>query len=269
MDRNPIVAGQFYPGAPKGLQEQVAKFMEQAPSPQGPTLLAMAPHAGYVFSGPVAGKTLGEAELARDILLLGPNHTGRGTPFSVWNNGAWNIPGGAVPVNQELAQTLLDAAPELQADTDAHLQEHSLEVMLPFLVARQENLRIVPVAVAEQGLQKLLAVGKSMAGVLANWPEPVSIVVSTDMSHYVPHDQAQERDRLALERIEAMDPQGLYNVVRRNNITMCGVLPMTLGLAICKELGAQNARITAYDTSATASGDYTRVVGYAGALVQA
>lgn len=269
MHRKPIVAGQFYPGTAQGLREQVEQFMAQAGAPKGRTLLAMAPHAGYVFSGPVAGKTLGQAEVARDVLLLGPNHTGMGKPFSVWNQGAWDMPGGSVPVNQELAEALLKDAQDLSPDTAGHAQEHSLEVILPFLQARRDDLRIVPVAVAEHGLQKLLDVGKAMAKTLKNWLEPVSIVVSSDMSHYVPHALAEERDRLALERIEALDPEGLFNVVRKNNITMCGVLPMTLGLAICRELGATKARITAYDTSATASGDYQRVVGYAGALVEA
>jgi len=269
MDRKPIVAGQFYPGTPESLEQQVREFMAGAQEPKGPTLLAMAPHAGYVFSGPVAGKTLGQAQLAKDILLLGPNHTGQGRPFSVWSEGAWEVPGARVPVNRELAAGLLEASPLLSSDTSAHINEHSLEVLLPFLLARREDLRIVPVAVAEHGLQKLLDAGTEMAGVLQAWADPVSIVVSSDMSHYVPHDLAEERDRLALERIEALDPEGLYDVVRSNNITMCGVLPMTLGLAICRELGAKGARIAGYDTSATASGDYQRVVGYAGALVDA
>lgn len=269
MDRQPIVAGKFYPGAPRGLQAQVRRFLDQAAPAKGPTLLAMVPHAGYIFSGPVAGKTLGAAELARDILLLGPNHTGRGAPFALWNEGAWHIPGTSVPVNEDLAARLLEAAPLLRADTQAHLYEHSLEVLLPFVTARRPDARIVPVAVMEHGLDKLLEVAHAMASVLKAWPEPVSVVVSSDMSHYVPHEVAEKQDSLALERVEALDPEGLYAVVRKNNITMCGVLPMTMGLAICRELGATGARIAAYDTSGSASGDYAQVVGYAGALVQA
>lgn len=271
MDRQPIVAGQFYPGTPKALQAQVKGFLARAEGgtapDQGRTLLAMAPHAGYVFSGQVAGITLGQAALAPTVLLLGPNHTGLGAPFALWDSGAWQLPGRSVPVHEPLAQALLQAEPLLEADTMAHEREHSLEVLLPFLVQLRPELFIVPMAVAEQSLPLLLRAARSIAAVLAAWPEPVSLVVSSDMSHYVPHELAKERDRQALERIEALDPEGLYAVVRERGITMCGILPMTLGLAVCRELGATSARVAAYATSGDASGDYSRVVGYAGALV--
>jgi len=270
MDRPAIVAGQFYTAEPRALAAQVRAFLDQAgPANSEPTLLAMAPHAGYVYSGGVAGVALGRANLPATLLLLGPNHTGRGAALALWPDGAWRTPLGDVPVAEDLARALLLAEPRLAADYTAHVGEHSLEVMLPFLQVKNPGVRIVPVAVAEPGVETLLAVARGMAGVLAAWAEPVGIVVSSDMSHYISHQRAKERDALALERIAALDPAGLHATVRRHGISMCGVLPMTLGLAIAKELGATRAEVAAYATSGEVSGDYARVVGYAGALVWA
>ncbi len=267
MIRQPVVAGQFYPGAPEALQRQVRGFMNREIAEGGPAMLVMAPHAGYVYSGRVAGTTFGQVAIARHVLLLGPNHTGQGARLAVWSTGSWKIPGRTVPIQEGLAAALLASDDRLRPDELAHRLEHSLEVLLPFLLERRPDVEVVPVVVSESDPGVLTEVGRAVAGVLRAWPEPVTMVVSSDMSHYVPHDVAQERDRLALDRIVALDPLGLYQVVRRNNITMCGVLPMTLGLIVCRELGADQARVVAYDTSASASGDRSQVVGYAGVVV--
>lgn len=267
--RHPVVAGQFYPGQEQALARQVAALLADAgPRELAPTLLAMVPHAGYVFSGAVAGRTLGMANLADRILLLGPNHTGRGRHLAVWPDGVWAIPGRLMPVDEELTAALMAADPRLTPDMEAHLGEHSLEVVLPFLAATNPACRVVPIAVAESDPATLVAVAGAMAGVLAAQQTPVSIVVSSDMSHYIPHDAAKQRDSLALERILALDPQGLFEVVRAQGITMCGVLPMVLGLSLAKALGANQAVLAAYATSGEVSGDYHQVVGYAGVLVR-
>ncbi|KHK02175.1 AmmeMemoRadiSam system protein B [Desulfovibrio sp. TomC] len=267
--RQPVVAGRFYPGDAAGLARETAGYLALAEAPsKRPTLLAMAPHAGAVYSGPVAGRTLGAANLAETLLLLGPNHTGQGARLAVWPSGAWRIPGHDVPVDDGLAAALLAAAPALVSDRQAHLGEHSLEVLLPFLAQVRPACRIVPVAVAEPDLAVLAQTAAAMAGVLAGWGQSVSVVVSSDMSHYVPHDTAKKLDTLALARILALDPSGLYQVVREVGITMCGVLPMVLGLLTALALGATSARLAAYATSAEASGDYGQVVGYAGVLVE-
>jgi len=267
--RQPVVAGRFYPADPAALARETAAYLAEAgePSPR-PTILAMAPHAGAVYSGPVAGKTLGAANLADTLLLLGPNHTGRGARLAVWPDGAWRIPGRDVPVEAALAEALLAAAPGLSPDRAAHLGEHSLEVLLPFVTAVRPDCRIVPVAVAEPRPGVLAETAEAMAGVLAAWPDPVSIIVSSDMSHYLPEAAAKKRDSLALARVLALDPQGLFDVVRREDISMCGVLPMTLGLLIARALGATSARLAAYATSGEVSGDFDQVVGYAGVIVE-
>lgn len=267
--RPPVVAGRFYPADSAALARETAAYLAEAGEPSGkPSILVMAPHAGAVYSGPVAGKTLGAARLADTLLLLGPNHTGRGARLAVWPDGAWRIPGRDVPVEAALAAALLAAAPGLSPDQAAHLGEHSLEVLLPFLTAVRPHCRIVPTAVAEPHPGVLAETAEAMAEVLAAWPEPVSIIVSSDMSHYLPQAAAKKRDSLALTRVLALDPEGLLAVVRREDISMCGVLPMTLGLTIALALGATSARLAAYATSGEVSGDYDQVVGYAGVIVE-
>ncbi len=268
MIRQPVVAGQFYPGSAQDLQKEVGTYLSGAPaSRQERTLLAMAPHAGYVYSGEVAGMTLGQANLAGSLLLLGPNHTGMGRPLSVWTRGQWLTPLGPADIDENLADALTAADHRLEPDHAAHLQEHSLEVMLPFLQVKNPGFKFVPVAVSEPRLSELSGVARSLAAVLKDWPEPVSMVVSSDMSHYVPHEKAKELDSLALGAALRLDPVGLYSTVRELGISMCGVLPMTLALMTALELGATNAELAAYSTSGDVSGDYARVVGYAGVLV--
>jgi AmmeMemoRadiSam system protein B len=268
MDRNPIVAGQFYTAEPKALAAEVRRFLDAAEGrEERPTLLAMAPHAGYVFSGAVTGKTLGRANLARTILLLGPNHTGMGSRYAVWHMGSWLFPCGCLNVAEDLAQGLIARDPRLTPDRTAHLNEHSLEVLVPFLWARNPETRIVPIAVGGGGPEELMDVGRRLGQGLKASGTPVSIVVSSDMSHYISHEQARSRDSLALAAITALDPAALFEVVRSKNITMCGVLPMVVGLAAAKELGASQAEVVAYATSGEVNQDMQRVVGYAGVLV--
>ncbi len=269
MTRQPVVAGQFYPGEPQALRREVEALMAEVRSESdAPTLLAMVPHAGYVYSGSVAGKTLALANLADTLILLGPNHTGRGRRLALWPQGAWSVPGWQVPVDDGLAGALLAAEPRLSPDVSAHLGEHSLEVLLPFLCVQNPDCRIVPIAVAEPDQTVLREVAATMAAVVRARPEPVSIVVSSDMSHYIPHETAKRQDALALDKALALDPEGLYETVSHHGITMCGVLPMVLGLHLAKALGAREAVLADYATSGDASGDYRQVVGYAGVLVR-
>lgn len=278
--RNPVVAGRFYPAQTEALHAQVAECLAlsaRAPAPlEGRSPLAvMVPHAGYVFSGPVAGATLAQAALANTVVLLGPNHTGRGAPLAVWNGGPWLTPLGAVPVAVDLANALMEGDAGFSGDCSAHAAEHSLEVLLPFLQVLQPALRIVPVTVSLADLLSLRAVGEALAACMRHSEEQgerVSLVVSSDMSHYVPHETAKALDSLALEKIAAVDAEGLYQTVTSRNISMCGVLPMTLALYACRALGATKGHIVAYATSGQTGraygADMQSVVGYAGALIE-
>jgi hypothetical protein len=268
MDRQPIVAGRFYDARPERLYAMVDGFLGQAGERhEDQTLLAMVPHAGYVYSGAVCGKTLGAANLASTVLLLGPNHTGRGERFALWPDGAWNIPGGSVPVDAGLAEALLAADPAVKPDTSAHMGEHSIEVVLPFLYRLNPELTIVPVCISAPTLESLERVGTAVGGALKDFGAPVSIVVSSDMSHYISREDARKMDGMALEPMMTLEPAVLYDTVRSRHISMCGVLPMTTGLYAAKTLGATHAELVAYATSGDASGDFEQVVGYAGVLV--
>lgn len=268
MQRKPVVAGQFYDSNPGRVYPMVDRFLGLAEEKRtDKTILVMAPHAGYVFSGPVCGKTLATANLESTILMLGPNHTGLGERFSLWPGGQWDIPGGSVPVDEELAAALLGGCPQVQPDTDAHVREHSLEVILPFLKQLNSSTTIVPIAISAFSFDDLQEVGKDIGRVLKEFERPVSIVVSSDMSHMISEDEAKQLDSVAIEAAVALDPHGLFTTVRQNNITMCGVLPMTVGLFAALELGATKGELIAYATSGAVTGDYDKVVGYAGVLV--
>jgi MEMO1 family protein len=268
MDRHPIVAGRFYDAQPERLHAEVDGCLAQAEGQQEErTLLAMVPHAGYVFSGAVCGKTLGKARLAPTVLLLGPNHTGRGERFALWPDGVWNIPGGALSVNAGLAEALLQADPAIKADTSAHMGEHSIEVVLPFLHRLNPETTIVPICISAPTLESLERVGTAIGRVLKDFGKSVSIVVSTDMSHYISSADARKMDGMALEPIMTLDPGALYDIVRSRHISMCGVLPMTTGLFAAKTVGATHAELVDYATSGEVSGDFEQVVGYAGVLV--
>ena len=267
QDRPPAVAGQFYTNDPDALRLEVRGYLDGAERRSSvPSILTMAPHAGYYFSGAVAGATLGRANLAETVLLLGPNHTGLGKPLAVWPGGRWLYPGGALAVDTELVEHLIAQESRLELDTLAHQREHSLEVMIPFLAELNPATRIVALAVSQPDLSTLLAVGRSMGRALRGFARPVSMVVSSDMSHFVAHEMAQELDAKALDPALALNPTLFYETVRSENISMCGVLPMTLALAAALELGASQTEITAYATSGEVNGEMRRVVGYAGMI---
>ncbi len=266
MNRQPVVSGKFYPAASSQLCREIQGYLGKVKNKNFSPLLAMVPHAGIVFSGAVAGQTLMQAELKETVLLLGPNHTGRGHSAALWPDGCWQIPGGNLPVNQELATALL-AINGVQKDYEAHLFEHSLEVILPFLHQIQPETSIVPLCLSTPDPQFLLGLGSSLAHIIKNWKTPVSLVISSDMSHFLPQQKTKEQDSLALSQILALSPLGLYEVVRQKRISMCGVLPMVAGLEAALRLGATSARLCAYSTSGDITGDYERVVGYAGVLV--
>ncbi|MBI5016518.1 MAG: AmmeMemoRadiSam system protein B [Deltaproteobacteria bacterium] len=266
MTRRPAVAGQFYPGT----AERLAAFLREAvPHEPAPVraLGVVAPHAGYIYSGGVAGKVFGRVLVPDTVVLLGPNHTGLGTPASILSRGTWLTPLGPVPVAEALADALKAACPLLEEDALAHAHEHSLEVELPFLQHRNPSVQIVPIAFLLRGADDIEEVGEAIGGVLAGWPEPVLLVASSDMTHYEPHAVAQRKDAEAIERVLALDPRGLLETTRSRRISMCGVIPTAVLLTAARRLGATRGELVAYATSGETSGDYERVVGYAGMLV--
>jgi MEMO1 family protein len=265
--REPAVAGRFYPGEAEVLRREVVRLLGPVVEPR-PALALVGPHAGYVYSGEILGQTWARVVVPRRVVLMCPNHTGRGVPRSLWPGGGWRLPTGVVPVDAALGEALV-ACCGAEPDRAAHLHEHALEVHLPFALARQPELRIAALCLADLSLPECREVGEGLAEVVReSGDEPVLLVASTDMSHYISAADAAVRDGMALARIQALDPEGLYRTVRDHRISMCGVLPTTVALFAAQALGATEAEIVRYGHSGEQSGDYARVVGYAGALVR-
>lgn len=282
--RKPAVAGRFYPDDPAGLEALVRACLEKAPTssaaPKPQALGLMLPHAGYIFSGAVAGLTLGQIEPPQKIILLGPNHTGhtgRGA-LSVWPSGAWRTPLGDVPVDESLAAELVNTGQGrlFRADTRPHLADHALEVMLPLLQVYSPDISIVPVTVSEYNLENLRLAGKALADIAARRRaagENLCLLASSDMNHFLPHTENMRKDAPALDRLREFDPEGLFRVVSENGISMCGFAAVTLMLFACREMGGKEGRVTAHTSSGVTGrpygADMRRVVGYAGAIIPA
>jgi AmmeMemoRadiSam system protein B len=264
--RETVVAGAFYPMVPEDLGKELDRLV--AVSEQRHELLAcIAPHAGYVYSGAVAGKLFGHLDLPRRIVVLGPNHTGSGAAIAVAPHHQWATPLGPETVDRVLAQHLLTRFPEASLDDRAHGREHSIEVQLPFLHQRRSDIEILPVCVKHLDFETCVRLGEALADIIGELGEPVGIVASSDMTHYLPDSVARELDHKAIDAAVARDPALLYDTVHREGITMCGVIPATVALAAANRLGATGAHLVAYATSGDTSGDYSAVVGYAGICI--
>lgn len=266
MLRSPAVAGQFYPDR----QDVLDKALDRLIPPVGHKRAAfgiISPHAGYIYSGGVAGKCFASVQITPELVILGPNHHGIGKQLAIYHRGSWQTPLGAVPIAETLAEAILAACPMTTADTDAHRFEHSLEVQVPFLQKLAASPAIVPICVGRVPLDQLLAFGDGLAAALSGLDPLPLIIASSDMTHYESGDEARRKDRLALERVLALDPEGLYRVVRDHHISMCGVLPAVIMLRAAKALGATGAEVVAYANSGDVTGDQREVVGYAGVIV--
>jgi len=268
--RRPAVAGRFYPSDPEDLRTEARGYLSQATSMNQAPVRAVgciAPHAGYMYSGHVAGAVFARMEVPKRCIVLCPNHTGMGRALAIMSEGGWQTPLGDVPIDTELAQALKERFPALQEDSAAHRAEHAAEVELPFLLLRQPELRFVPIALGTGQFEILEHLGKALADVIAAQSDPILIVASSDMNHYEADALTRVKDHRAIERILTMDPRGLFDVVTQQDISMCGLGPAVAMLTAARQLGAKSAELVKYATSGDISGDRNRVVGYAGVVV--
>ncbi len=266
MLRHPAVAGQFYPENAQSLRRLIQEYCPPADEKTA-ALGVMVPHAGYVYSGAIAGAVFSRVRIPSRVLLLGPNHHGLGRRAALFPSGSWLTPLGEAVIDEELGAELMTACPLLEADARAHLAEHSLEVQLPFLQVLAPDCHIVSLCLGHLPLAELLELGAGLAQVLSRHSGEVLMVVSSDMTHYEAGSVAREKDRHALQQIAALDPEGLYRTVRSENISMCGVLPMVTMLAAARLLGAREATLIRYGNSGDITGDQSSVVGYAGVVI--
>ena len=268
MPRTPAVANMFYPGNRGRLKEQLDSFVEPVPEPRK-VLGAISPHAGYMYSGGVAGAVFSQILIPETVVIVGPNHRGMGAPVALDASGAWDLPMGSVPINKELAGLVLKAPfkHKIREDSQAHAMEHSLEVQVPFLQVLRPDVTLVPIAVSHVTYDECDEIGRALVRGVQDYGKEVLLVASTDMTHYESQEAARAKDQLAIERVLALDPKGLYDTVTQHGISMCGVIPTTIVLTACKALGATKAELVQYATSGDVTGDYAQVVGYAGFIV--
>jgi len=272
--RLPNQAGAFYAGKAESLKRQIEEcFLHELGPGKIPTVVRgprriiglICPHAGYMYSGPVAAHAY--YKLALDgkpdiIVLFGPNHTGYGSALAIMNEGFWRTPLGDVEVDSETANKIIKEARIVDVDDSAHRHEHSIEVQLPFLqYLFGSEFKIVPICFLMQDLPSARDVGQAVAKVLSG--KNALIIASSDMTHYEPQKSAEKKDRLALQAVEAMDEERFYSVIEEQRITACGYGPIMALITASKALGAKEAKLLCYRTSGDVIGDYSAVVGYA------
>ena len=266
MLRLPAVADQFYPGKPSVLAREVQGYMEKGVSKQA-AMGVVAPHAGYMYSGKVAGSVFSRIRVPERVVLLGVNHRGIGERVAIMKEGFWDMPNGRVELDSVMADRLLSHCPLVQVDAEAHRYEHSLEVQIPFIQGIRSDFKLTPIALAFLPYSDCVLIGRALARSIRKVGESTLIVASSDMTHYESQEVAGEKDRMAMDRISALDPEGLYNTVVEHHISMCGVIPVAITLLACLEMGAEHSDLVAYATSGDATGDYSQVVGYAGFII--
>ncbi|MHB8411263.1 MAG: AmmeMemoRadiSam system protein B [Candidatus Acidiferrales bacterium] len=267
MIRPAAVAGRFYPAEPAVLLCQIDECVFAAPKKiraRG----CIVPHAGYMYSGRVAGMVYGALELPERFILLGPRHYPRGERLAILSEGAWQTPLGEAKIDAALAAELMDAFPLLREDSAAHAEEHSVEVQLPFLQRLAAGFAFVPIVIGTDRFDVLETLGHAIAQVVHTQEEPVLIVASSDMNHRESDAITRVKDRKAIDAILALDARRLYDTVRRESITMCGYGPAVAMITAARELGSTRAELLRYATSADVNGNRDDVVGYAGIIVR-
>jgi AmmeMemoRadiSam system protein B len=267
MLRLPAVAGRFYPSDPAELTALIRKYTGTRPEQVLiPARACLVPHAGYIYSGHVAGTVLGRIALPRKILILGVRHYPRGEPAAILSSGAWRTPLGDARIDVALAEALKEACPLLREDSEAHSTEHSLEVQLPFLQVLAPDFTFVPVALGTVRFESLVSVGEAIGRVLAITKESVLLLTTSDLNHYEDDATTRIKDRKAVEKMLALDARGLYDTCRDEEISMCGLGPAVAMLTALNALGVKKPELVKYATSADVSGDRDAVVGYAGLI---
>ena len=267
MSRAPVASDRFYPADPAQLKSEVAYYTSQQAALERQQVLAVVlPHAGYMYSGATAGKTLARVEVPPSVLVLGPNHTGMGAACAL-SPDDWRIPGAEIPRNQELAKALLHHSSLVEEDSRAHQREHSIEVLLPFLQYAQPKLRVSALCLGQLSFAQCHQLAQDVHQAVQTYGQPTLLVASTDMNHFASREQGSRKDQQAISRILALDAQGLFDTVRTQHISMCGVLPVTVALLFSLAHGASKAELVHYTDSGAASGATDQVVGYAGFIL--
>ncbi|MDX1386784.1 MAG: AmmeMemoRadiSam system protein B [bacterium] len=267
MIREPAVAGHFYPGNSQVLRKDVENYL-QTEAPPEPALGIVSPHAGYRYSGHVAGAVFSKVKIPNQAIVLCPNHTGMGAFAAINSSGAWETPLGNMDIEESLAKKLMELNPSIEEDDMAHAREHALEVQIPFLQVLNPQCKMVPLCLSHFPYGECERMGQALAQLIKDASEEILLVASSDMNHYENQERTLKKDQMAIDRILALDPAGLYETVHEESISMCGIIPTTCMLIAALALGASEATLVKHATSGDVSGDYAGVVGYAGIIVR-
>jgi len=264
LKRKPSVAGYFYPHDSDSLRSMIQEMVDPQANKKK-AIGVISPHAGYVYSGKVAGSVFSSVVLPENFVIMGPNHQDVSTRISLMKDGVWETPLGDVSINTTLADLITNQSDILKESAKSHSTEHSLEVQLPFIQYLKKNVSFVPICIAYFATyDDLEELGRAISGAIRGYGKDVLIIASTDMSHYVSQEVAKEKDFHAIGKILKLDAQGLYDVVKGENINMCGYQPVAAAIIASKQLEAKKAELIKYQTSGDISGDFSKVVGYAG-----
>jgi len=278
MIRKPAVSGLFYDDDPEKLEKTIESCFTHELGPGIPIFKskensskskkiygAIAPHAGYTYSGPVAAHAyypFVENGFPETFIILCPNHTGSGTGVSLFYEGSWETPLGSIEIDEDFSKELINTSEIIDPDFSAHLKEHSVEVHLPFLQYFSNNFKIVPIAMWMQDMNTSQEIAEGIVKVAKDLKTSISIIASTDLTHYSPYPIASIQDNLLIEKISEMDEEELFESIENFNISMCGYGPTIATIKATRELGAKKCDILQYATSGDISGDMNSVVGY-------
>jgi AmmeMemoRadiSam system protein B len=274
--RRPAVAGAFYAASPEKLRKQITDCFNHPLGPgrlpqsihESGILSIVCPHAGYMYSGPAATHAylaLGEQSPPETVIIIGPNHTGWGTPVSVMTEGEWNTPLGNVDIDSELAKRITELSDTARSDESAFIREHSVEVQLPFLQFIYSKFKFVPICMGYQDLETSIELGQAIYEASKN--KDIIVVASTDLTHQEPKASVNKKDSYVLEAIRALDERLLQESVQRYHITTCGYGPVSATMVYSKLRNATKAEVLSYYTSGDIVGDNSAVVGYASAKI--
>ncbi len=278
--RKPAVAGSFYAGDSKSLNIQIencflhkigpGKVPQVNPKRENNIIGLISPHAGYMYSGPVAAN--GFYRIALDgkpdtIIILGPNHRGFGEDISIMVEGKWKTPLGELEINTDIAENILKNSKTIKIDNKAHQFEHSIEVQLPFIqYIFGKNIKFVPICMTRQDINTDIEIAQSICSSVVD--KNILIIASSDFTHYEPQEYAKNVDKQAINAILEFNPKKLYDIIYRQNLTMCGPGPITVMLIVCETLAAKKSELLKYATSGDVSGAYGQVVGYASIIIR-
>lgn len=267
-DRPPAVAGRFYPNDPAKMNEMLDQMLA-GDATQEPCQACLVPHAGWQFSGKLAADVLKRIPLPRQIIIIGPKHTQHGSEWAVAPHHQWLLPDRNLSSDYALADRLASTIDGLEMDAAAHQAEHGIEVELPIIARLSPESKVVGIAVTGGNLERCDRFAEGLAGVIRELDEPPLLVISSDMNHYASDEENRRLDRLALDALDRLDEDALFQTCRKNQISMCGMIPAVIVLKTLKKLGGvHQSRRVGYATSADVTGDRTRVVGYAGRIFQ-